>query len=201
MTAVRLIVGLGNPGAEYQDTRHNAGFWFVDRVAQTGSATFRHESRFHGEVARALLAGQGLWLLKPSTYMNDSGRAVAAMAHFYRVAPEQILVVHDELDLPPGGVKLKKGGGAAGHNGLKDLLLALGSPDFWRLRVGIGHPGQRHQVVDYVLHRPAKTEQEAIDVALERALEVLPLLLKGQAEAAMMNLHTPPKTGGLITKD
>jgi PTH1 family peptidyl-tRNA hydrolase len=201
MTAVRLIVGLGNPGAEYQDTRHNAGFWFVDRVAQTGSAVFRHESRFHGEVARVLLEGQDLWLLKPSTYMNDSGRAVAAMAHFYRVAPEQILVVHDELDLPPGGVKLKKGGGAAGHNGLKDLLLALDSPDFWRLRIGIGHPGQRHQVVDYVLHRPAKAEQEAIDTALERARNVLPLLVRGQAEAALMNLHTPPQAGGLTTKD
>jgi PTH1 family peptidyl-tRNA hydrolase len=201
MTAVRLIVGLGNPGAEYQDTRHNAGFWFVDRVAQTGSASFRHESRFHGEVARVVLEGQDLWLLKPSTYMNDSGRAVAAMAHFYRVAPEQILVVHDELDLPPGGVKLKKGGGAAGHNGLKDLLLALDAPDFWRLRVGIGHPGQRHQVVDYVLHRPAKAEQEAIDVALDRALDILPLLVKGQAEAALMTLHTPPKAGGLTTKD
>lgn len=201
MTAVRLIVGLGNPGAEYQDTRHNAGFWFVDRVARTGSAKFRHESRFHGEVARVLMEGQDIWLLKPGTYMNESGRAVAAMAHFHRVAPEQILVVHDELDLPPGGVKLKKGGGAAGHNGLKDLLLALDSPDFWRLRVGIGHPGQRHRVVDYVLHRPAKDEQEAIDAALERALDILPLLVRGQAEMALTHLHTPPKTGGLTHKD
>ena len=200
MTAVRLIVGLGNPGAEYQDTRHNAGFWFVDRLAQSASATFRHESRFHGEVTRVVLQGQDLWLLKPSTYMNDSGRAVAAMAHFYRVVPEQILVVHDELDLPPGGIKLKKGGGAAGHNGLKDLLLALDSPDFWRLRVGIGHPGQRHEVVDYVLHRPAKAEQEAIDAALARALNILPQLVQGQTEAALMTLHTPPKAG-VTTKD
>ena len=200
MIAVRLIVGLGNPGAEYQDTRHNAGFWFVDRVARTGSATFRHESRFHGEVARVFLEGQDLWLLKPSTYMNDSGRAVAAMAHFYRLVPQQILVVHDELDLPPGGVKLKKGGGAAGHNGLKDLLLALDAPDFWRLRVGIGHPGKRHQVVDYVLHRPVKAEQEAIDDALERALNILPLLVRGETDAALMNLHTPPKTAD-VTKN
>ncbi len=198
---MRLIVGLGNPGPEYQQTRHNAGFWFVDRVAQGGSASFRYESRFHGELARVSMVNQDLWLLKPHTYMNESGRSVAASAHFYRVAPEEILVVHDELDLFPGNIKLKKGGGAAGHNGLKDIVAALGSPDFWRLRVGIGHPGERHDVVDYVLHRPSKGDQEAIDAALERALEILPLLLKGQPELALTQLHTPPKADVPTTKD
>ncbi|MDE1982537.1 MAG: aminoacyl-tRNA hydrolase [Betaproteobacteria bacterium] len=197
---LQLIVGLGNPGAEYQPTRHNAGFWFVDRVAQAAGQVFRHESRFHGEVAKIQLDGQALWLLKPATYMNASGRAVAALVHFHRFAPEQVLVVHDELDLPPGGAKIKKGGGAAGHNGLKDLIAALGSPEFWRLRIGIGHPGQKDEVADFVLHRPSRTEQEAIDEALGRALEVLPQMASGRTAAAMMSLHAAPGKGAAANK-
>lgn len=194
MTAhpLQLIVGLGNPGVEYQDTRHNAGFWFVDQVARQAAGVFRPESRFHGELAKVRLGGRDLWLLKPSTYMNASGRSVAALAGFYKLQPEQLLVVHDELDLSPGIAKLKKGGGAAGHNGLKDLIAVLGSPDFWRLRIGIGHPGQRDVVVDYVLHRPSRDEQEAIDGALVRALEILPHLVSGDASVAMMVLHALP---------
>ncbi|MDE1941630.1 MAG: aminoacyl-tRNA hydrolase [Betaproteobacteria bacterium] len=197
---LQLIVGLGNPGADYQHTRHNAGFWFVDRVAQAAGQAFRHESRFHGEVAKVLLDGRVLWLLKPGTYMNASGRAVAALTHFHRFTPDQVLVVHDELDLPPGVAKVKRGGGAAGHNGLKDLIAALGSPEFWRLRIGIGHPGQRDAVADFVLHRPSRSEQDAIDEALERALGVLPELVSGQAAAAMMNLHAAPGKGAAANK-
>lgn len=199
-TPLQLIVGLGNPGAEYQSTRHNAGFWFVDRVAQAAGQVFRHESRFHGEVARVHVDGQALWLLKPATYMNVSGRAVAALVHFHRFTPEQVLVVHDELDLPPGGAKIKKGGGAAGHNGLKDLIATLGSRDFWRLRIGIGHPGQKDEVADFVLHRPSRSEQEAIDEALGRALDVLPQMVSGHAAAAMMSLHAAPGKGAAANK-
>ena len=197
---LQLIVGLGNPGPEYQDTRHNAGFWFVDRVARLAGSAFRPESRFHGEVAKVRLDGRDLWLLKPATYMNASGRAAAALAHFYKLVPEQLLVVHDELDLSPGSAKLKKGGGAAGHNGLKDLIAALGSPEFWRLRIGIGHPGQRGEVVDYVLHRPSRSEQEAIEGSLTRALDVLPLLVAGNESAAMTNLHANPKRDSVVDK-
>lgn len=184
---MKLIVGLGNPGREYEATRHNAGFWWVDQLARQQGVTLRMESRFHGLVAR--IAGQECWLLEPATFMNASGRSVAALAHFYRVPPDQILVVHDELDLPPGGTKLKRGGGAAGHNGLKDIISALG-PDFWRLRLGIGHPGDRAQVIHYVLERPRKEEQAAIDDAIDRSLEIWPMLADGRTEEAMLKLHT-----------
>ncbi len=192
MAVIRLIAGLGNPGEEYRDTRHNAGFWFVDRVAQEEGGRFSRESRFHGEVARLRAPGQDdLWLLKPLTYMNESGRSVGALARFYRIPAEQILVVHDELDLAPGTVRLKRGGGHAGHRGTRDVAAALGTPDFWRLRLGIGHPGDRNQVVDYVLHRPGKDEQALIDEAVEKAMEVLPGLLQGRMEEGIMNLHAP----------
>lgn len=184
------MVGLGNPGPEYEQTRHNAGFWFVDRVAHAHGGIWRRESRFHGDVARISLPSGDLWLLKPSTFMNESGRAIATMARFYQIPPQEILVVHDELDLLPGVVKLKKAGGSAGHNGLKDATAALGSPDYWRLRVGIGHPGERMPVVDYVLRRASRDEQEAIDAALNRAEEVFPLIGKGQLDAALLKLHT-----------
>ena len=186
---MRLLVGLGNPGREYEATRHNAGFWFVDAVAREHDASLRVEPRFHGLAGRVSRGGRECWLLEPSTYMNDSGRAVAALARFYKVEPAEILVVHDELDLPPGGAKLKRGGGAAGHNGLKSIIAHLGQ-EFWRLRIGIGHPGEREQVIRYVLERPRREEQELIDQAIERSLSVWPELLEGRAEAAMLKLHT-----------
>ncbi len=186
---MRLVVGLGNPGREYEATRHNAGFWFVHRVADAHGAGLRMEPRFHGLVARVSARGRECWLLEPSTFMNASGRSVAALARFYKIEPQEMLVVHDELDLPPGGVKLKKGGGAAGHNGLKDIIAHLGA-DFWRLRIGVGHPGDRAQVINYVLEKPRKEEDDAIDAAIDRGLDVWPLLLDGNTEAAMLKLHT-----------
>jgi PTH1 family peptidyl-tRNA hydrolase len=193
---MKLIVGLGNPGKKYEATRHNAGFWWVEEVARAVSASFRRESRFHGEVAKA--PGTDIWLLKPETYMNASGRAVGALASFYRIAPQDILVAHDELDLPPGGVKLKFGGGLSG-NGLKDVAAVLGTRDFWRLRIGIGHPRElaasEQEVVDYVLHSPRAEEGKAIDDALAKALDVWPLIAAHDMEKAMLKLHTQPGGG------
>ena len=192
---MKLIVGLGNPGRKYEATRHNAGFWWLDAVARAARADFRREARFFGEVAR--VPGADLWLLKPDTYMNESGRAVATLAMFYRIQPAEILVAHDELDLPPGGVKLKFGGGLSGHNGLRDVAPALGTQDFWRLRIGIGHPrdlaqGQQ-EVVDFVLHPPRADERKAIDAALDKAMEVWPLIAARDMQAAMLKLHTAAK--------
>jgi peptidyl-tRNA hydrolase, PTH1 family len=190
---IRLIVGLGNAGAEYDDTRHNAGFWFADAVANDLGARFAHERKFHGDVARAKIGGSELWLLKPTTYMNRSGQAVVALALFYKILPHQILLAHDELDLPPGSVKLKLGGGTAGHNGLKDTQARLSTPEFWRLRIGIGHPRTlqlEQDVADFVLHRPRKDELPLIDAAVERAQGVVDLLIAGRYEAAMLRLHT-----------
>lgn len=188
--AIRLIVGLGNPGQEYQATRHNAGFWWVDALAAVHAARFRVEHKFHGELARADVQGAEVHLLKPQTFMNASGRAVGAVAQFYKIAPTQILVVHDELDLPPGSAKLKLGGGHGGHNGLKDIVAHLGGPGFWRLRLGIGHPGERSEVVNYVLNAPRREEQGLIEDALRRALDVAPLIVAGKQEAAMLKLHS-----------
>jgi PTH1 family peptidyl-tRNA hydrolase len=190
MATIRLVVGLGNPGPEYQDTRHNAGFWFVDRLAGEAGVNLRLETKFHGALGRLHQGDHECWLLKPTTFMNLSGRAVLAVAHFYKILPNEILVAHDELDLEPGIVKLKYAGGHAGHNGLKDIAAQLGVPDFWRLRLGIGHPGDRGQVKDYVLHRPGKDERAAIDVTIDQSLQVWPKLLAGQQEAAMLTLHT-----------
>lgn len=187
---IRLIVGLGNPGKEYEATRHNAGFWLVERLATDGHAVFRAEAKFHGLAAKTSLERQEVWLLKPQTYMNASGRSVAALAAFYKIAPSEILVVHDELDLPPGAAKLKKGGGHAGHNGLRDIAAALKTPDFWRLRLGIGHPGDRARVADFVLHPPRKEEAEAIGEALEQSLAVVGPLARGDFAGAMRRLHT-----------
>ena len=195
MAVIRLVVGLGNPGPEYEDTRHNAGFWFVDRLAHDAGISLRVESRFHGSVGRLRFGDNDCWLLKPSTFMNLSGRAVVALAHFYKILPDEILAVHDELDLPPGAVRLKRGGGHAGHNGIRDMIKHLTVPDFWRLRIGIGHPGDRNRVADYVLHRPNRDEQAAIDEAMERALAIWPKLQAGQGEAAMLALHTAPGAG------
>jgi PTH1 family peptidyl-tRNA hydrolase len=194
---IKLIVGLGNPGAEYEATRHNAGFWLVDELARMGGATPRVEGRFHGLAARARLWDQDIWLLKPSTFMNRSGLAVVSLARFYKVLPDEILVAHDEMDLPAGSVKLKRGGGSGGHNGLKDISAHLSTPDYWRLRIGVGHPrdagggaSQREDVVNFVLKPPRREEQQAIDEAIGRSLAPLSLLARGEAEKAMMQLHS-----------
>ena len=194
---LRLIVGLGNPGRRYATTRHNAGAWFVGRLAEKLGLALRTESRFRSLVARTA-AGDGgeLRLALPQDYMNESGFAVAALARFFRIAPTEILVAHDELDLKPGSVKLKLGGGSAGHNGLKDVIAQLGSGDYWRLRIGIGHPRDaelaQQEVVDYVLHPPRAEERPLIDDAIARALAVWPRLAAGELERAMHELHTRP---------
>lgn len=190
MNPIRLIVGLGNPGREYETTRHNVGFWWVDELARADGLNFRTESKFHGQAVRGHLHGHEVWLLKPQTFMNLSGRAVAAVAQFYKISPEEILVVHDELDLQPGTARLKKGGGHGGHNGLKDIIAQLGTKDFWRLRLGIGHPGDRTQVSNYVLNDPRREERELIDDAMNKAQIVAHLVIEGKLEAAMLKLHS-----------
>jgi len=190
MAAIKLITGLGNPGREHERDRHNAGFWLVERLASQLGARLRAESKFHGLAAKASRPAGDVWLLLPTTYMNLSGQSLAALARFYKIAPEETLVVHDELDFPPGTVKLKQGGGVAGHNGLKDIALKLATPDFWRLRIGIGHPGDRNRVVDYVLSSPSLGERALIEQSIERALEVMPLIFDGDMQNAMMKLHS-----------
>jgi PTH1 family peptidyl-tRNA hydrolase len=191
MSEIKLIVGLGNPGPQYEATRHNAGFWWVDQVcAETGSK-LNLEAKFFGHAGK-LNGAPEAWLLKPTTFMNVSGRAVGAIAKFYKIAPEDILVIHDELDLPPGTTKLKKGGGHGGHNGLKDIAAQLGTPDFWRLRIGIGHPGDKSQVANFVLHAPTRDEQSLIEQNIDQSTTLLPLLLQGKFEEAMLKLHTKP---------
>jgi PTH1 family peptidyl-tRNA hydrolase len=190
MSAIRLIVGLGNPGREYENTRHNVGFWWVDELAQAQKLIFKNESKFHGLSARGQLHGHEVLLLKPQTFMNVSGRAVGALAQFYKIAPAEILVVHDELDLPPGIARLKTGGGHGGHNGLKDIIAHLGTKDFWRLRIGIGHPGDRAEVSNYVLNDPRREERELIDEAMQKAQVVANLIIEGKTEAAMLKLHS-----------
>ncbi len=187
---IRLIVGLGNPGTDYELTRHNAGFWLVDRLAR---GDLRKEARFNALAAKTRIAGNDVWLLEPQTYMNRSGQSVGAIARFYKIMPNEVLVVHDELDLPPGAAKLKKGGSSGGHNGLKDITAVLGTQDYWRLRIGIGHPRElklQQPVVDFVLHRPRAEEQMLIDRAIDKSLDVIPLLCDGRHEQAMMELHT-----------
>lgn len=188
--ALKLVIGLGNPGAEYSETRHNAGFWFCERLADELKTSFSKEARYHGWVANARDAG--IWLLMPATYMNESGRAVQALAHFYRIQPDEMLVVHDELDLPPGRMQLRFGGGLGGHNGLKSLTAHLGTQDYWRLRVGIGHPGDRNEVVNYVLKPPRREEREEIDATLDRALLAWPQLAKADFNAAMQKINAKP---------
>jgi peptidyl-tRNA hydrolase, PTH1 family len=189
---IRLLVGLGNPGTEYEATRHNAGFWFIDEVARKLKVSLVPERSYFGLAARANTADGPVWLLEPMTFMNLSGKSVAALARFFKIAPEEILVAHDELDLLPGQVKLKLGGSHAGHNGLKDIHAQLGSPDYWRLRLGIGHPGVKAEVVNYVLHKPSAEHREAIDKSIEQSLAVLDLLLAGEMERAMMKIHAKP---------
>ncbi len=194
---IRLIVGLGNPGQEYEQTRHNAGFWLVDELARnTPRCNLSRESKYHALVAKTAIAGQEVWLLEPQTFMNRSGLSVGALARFYKILPDEILVAHDELDIPPGVAKLKKGGSSGGHNGLKDITAALGTQDYWRLRIGIGHPrtlNLNQPVVDFVLHRPRKEEQPLIDEAIAKSLSIIPLLCEGNFNAAAMKLHTVEK--------
>lgn len=187
-------MGLGNPGPEYEDTRHNAGFWWLESAAQQLGATLHAERAYFGRVARVNRPGAAgpLWLLQPQTYMNLSGKSVAALVRFFKIEPAQILVAHDELDLPPGQLKLKQGGGHAGHNGLRDIHAQLGSAEYWRLRLGIGHPGVKAEVADYVLRKPPAVEREAIRQALERSLKCLPQLLEGDMARATMALHARP---------
>lgn len=186
MISPRMIVGLGNPGSEYSDNRHNLGFWFIERLAHQLKVTLSPQNKFFGIVGRM---GE-LFLLQPMTFMNQSGRAVAALARFYKIQPGEILVVHDDLDLLPGGIRLKRGGGNGGHNGLKDVQAHLITPDFWRLRLGIGHPGERDEVVTYVLKAPRCDEREMIDRALDRCLLAWPKLCAGDYAAAQRLLHT-----------
>ena len=190
---IRLIAGLGNPGPEYAATRHNAGFWFVDEVADRLKVALAPERGYFGLAARASVAGRPLWLLEPTTFMNLSGKSVAALARFFKIEPAEILVVHDELDLLPGQVKLKLGGSHAGHNGLKDIHAQLG-PDYWRLRIGIGHPGVKAQVIDYVLKKPLADQRVEIQKAIEQALSGLDLVLDGEMDRATMKINArPPK--------
>lgn len=191
---IRLIVGLGNPGPEYEQTRHNAGFWLVDNLANTlPGCRLQRESKYNAMLAKSIISGNEVWLLEPLTFMNRSGQSVGALARFFKIKPEEVLVVHDELDIAPGVAKLKKGGSSGGHNGLKDITAALGTQDYWRLRLGIGHPrnSQSQQAVaDFVLHRPRKEEQPLIDESIDKSLRIIPLVVEGKFDVAMMQLHT-----------
>ncbi|MEK8045388.1 aminoacyl-tRNA hydrolase [Ideonella margarita] len=189
---IRLIVGLGNPGPEYEATRHNAGFWWVDGAARQLGANLQVDRAYHGLVARVNRGSQPIWLQQPMTYMNLSGKAVAPLARFFKIAPEEILVVHDELDLPAGQMKLKKGGGNGGHNGLKDIQAQLGTGEFWRLRLGIGHPGVKSEVAAYVLRKPPADERDAIERNIEDSLKTLPLMLDGGMDQALLKIHAKP---------
>jgi PTH1 family peptidyl-tRNA hydrolase len=189
---IRLLVGLGNPGPQYEGTRHNAGFWWLDAAAGALRASLAPERAYFGLVARVNRPEGPLWLLEPMTYMNLSGKSVAVLARFFKIEPGEILVIHDDLDLQPGQVKLKFGGSPAGHNGLKDIHAQLGTPDYWRLRLGIGHPGVKAEVVDYVLRKPAPEQREAIEQSIATSLLALDLLLAGDMERAMMKIHAKP---------
>jgi PTH1 family peptidyl-tRNA hydrolase len=190
MAGLRLLVGLGNPGAEHLRTRHNAGFWFVDALAQREGVRFGVETKLHGETAKVVLNGQPLLLLKPNTFMNKSGIAVATALRYWKIAPEEMLVAHYDLDLPPGAARLKFDGGHGGQNGLRDIFAHLGHGEFHRLRIGIGHPGHKDRVTPWVLGRPGKADEDAILGAVGAALDVLPLAVAGDFDEAMKRLHT-----------
>ena len=192
---IRLFVGLGNPGPEYEQTRHNAGFWWVDALARGLGAQLRPESNYYGLVARVNNAPgtEGpIWLLQPMTYMNLSGKSVAALARFFKIAPEEILAIHDELDIDVGQMKFKQGGGNGGHNGLKDMQAQLGSANFWRLRLGIGHPGDKNEVAGYVLRRPPIADRQLIEDCIQKSMDAVPQMLGGQLDKAMMKIHAKP---------
>jgi len=190
---VKLFVGLGNPGFEYQGTRHNAGFWWIDEVARQLKLSLVFERTYQGLMCRSQSGAQSFWLLCPHTFMNRSGQSVGALARFYKIAPEDILVVHDELDIPPGQVKLKFGGGHAGHNGLRDIHAALGTDQYWRLRVGVGHPGVKSEVINWVLQKPSAEHRVAIEASITHSLKALPLLLAKDMPAATKLIHTQAK--------
>lgn len=187
---IRLFVGLGNPGPEYADTRHNAGFWFIDAVARELKTSLAPERNYHGMLARANLREGPVWLLQPMTFMNLSGKSVAALARFFKIAPGEIMVAHDELDLLPGQLKMKIGGSHAGHNGLRDIHAQLGTGDYWRLRIGVGHPGVKSEVINWVLKKPSQEHRVAIEDSIARALKAVPDLLAGEMEKATMLIHT-----------
>jgi len=189
--AIRLVVGLGNPGKEYERTRHNAGFWLVERYAQQSGVALRKDGKYQALVGR--MPNNGAWLVLPQGFMNASGHAVQMLAGFFKIPAAEILVVHDELDFSPGTAKMKLGGGIAGHNGLRDISHRLGSHDYWRLRLGIGHPGARDAVADYVLHKPSAEDRADIDEAIGRGIEILPLCLSGDLQGAMQKLHSVEK--------
>ena len=185
-----LIVGLGNPGREYEQTRHNAGFWFVEALARHANASFKPDGKFFGEVTKVRIGGHEVWLLKPDTFMNRSGQAISALARFYKIGLDQILVAHDELDILPGDIRLKVGGGHGGHNGLRDTITQMGGNTFLRLRIGIGHPGHSSQVTGFVLGKAPASEQSLIEESIERALKVMPLAVSGEVQKAMNELHS-----------
>ena len=198
---IKLFVGLGNPGTKYDDTRHNAGFWLIDQMARQLGANLQNDKSFHGLMARVTIDGQHRWLLQPQTFMNLSGKSVLALAGFFKIQPEEILVIHDELDIVPGQAKLKLGGSHAGHNGLRDIHAQLGTANYWRLRLGVGHPGVKSEVINWVLAKPSLDHRIAIDQTIDRSLKALPELFKGDMTKAMMLIHTaepkvakPPKT-------
>jgi PTH1 family peptidyl-tRNA hydrolase len=192
-SGIQLIAGLGNPGAEYENTRHNAGAWFVDALADQAKVTLRHNAKLQGRHALAKIGGMDVHLFIPATYMNLSGQALAAVAGYYKIAPAEILVAHDEIDLPPATIRLKFEGGHGGHNGLRDIISHLGTKGFYRLRIGVGHPGNSKDVVDFVLNAPGKAQRAAIDAALVAAEPVVPLLLQGEFQKAMQLLHSESK--------
>ena len=191
----KLFVGLGNPGAEYEATRHNVGFWWLEAAARELKVNLVPEKSYWGLAGRTQIQGQTVWLLAPQTFMNLSGKSVGALAKFFKIQPEDIVVVHDELDIEPGQAKLKKGGGHAGHNGLRDIHAQLGTADYWRLRVGIGHPGEKSEVANWVLKKPSPEHRQAIDETLSRTIKALPQLLAGDMDKAMALIHTskPPR--------
>ena len=187
---IKLFVGLGNPGTEYEATRHNAGFWWTEALARELKVALTLDKTFYGRVARTTVNDRNVWLLQPMTFMNLSGKAVAALARFFKIAPEEILVAHDEIDIVPGQAKLKFGGSHAGHNGLRDIHAQLGTGDYWRLRLGVGHPGVKAEVINWVLKKPAQEHREAIEDSIARALKAVPELLAGEMEKATMLIHT-----------
>lgn len=192
---IKLLVGLGNPGPEYEATRHNAGFWWIDAASRELHTNLAPDRNFAGMVARVTRLASPVWLLTPQTYMNASGRSVAALARFFKLESQEILVIHDELDLLPGQVKLKRGGGHAGHNGLRDIHAQLGTNDYWRLRIGIGHPGEKAEVANWVLRKPVTEQRAAIEDAIARSITALPQLLDGEFEKATRIIHAPASSG------
>ena len=192
---IKLFVGLGNPGPDYEATRHNAGFWWIDALARELKVNLVPERSYYGLAGRTSVNGQSVWLLQPQTFMNLSGKSVASLARFFKIQPEEILVVHDELDLPPGQVKLKRGGSHAGHNGLRDIHAQLGSPDYWRLRIGIGHPGEKSEVANWVLKKPAPDQRTLIEDSIAHSLKAHTSMLAGDMDKATLLVHTtkPPR--------